>query len=67
MNPVNVCSNAVMKLWSANLNISKNIAYEWSLLSAILISEGQNKIFFLPTYPQVKLLSRIGETNNILI
>jgi hypothetical protein len=28
----------------------KNIAYEWSLLSAILIIEGKNKIFFLPTY-----------------
>jgi hypothetical protein len=29
----------------------KNIAYEWSLLSAILIIEGKNKIFFLLTYP----------------
>jgi hypothetical protein len=28
----------------------ENIAYERSLLSAILIIEGKNKIFFLPTY-----------------
>jgi hypothetical protein len=28
----------------------RNIEYEWSLLSAILITEGNNKIFFLPTY-----------------
>jgi hypothetical protein len=33
----------------------------------ILIVSGKNKIFSLPTYPQVKLLSRKGETNNILI
>jgi hypothetical protein len=33
------------------------------ILSAILIIEGKNKIFFLLTYPWVKLLSRKGETN----
>jgi hypothetical protein len=45
----------------------KNIICEWSLLSIILMIEGKNKIFLLPTYPYVKLLSRKGGTNNILI
>jgi hypothetical protein len=46
----------------------KNIANERSSFSDIFITVGgKNKVFFLSTYPWVKLLSQKGETKNILI
>jgi hypothetical protein len=63
---MNISNSLTITHWSTNLNISY-IAYEWSLLSAILIIDKKNEIFFLSTYPYVKLWSRKGETNNIFI
>jgi hypothetical protein len=66
MKSENISNNLVI-IDKQTSTLVKNFAYEWSLLSAILKIEGKNKIFFLPTYPLVKLLSRKGETNTILI
>jgi hypothetical protein len=55
MNSVNVSNNVVINIdQQTSTSWAKNIAaYEWSLLSAILIIEGKNKIFFLylTTFP----------------